>query len=153
MDQITLVCLTVWGEARGECKDGKAAVARVIDNRTKAKYSSDGSYENTCLRRWQFSEYWADMEDGEYKQVAFTIDEAKTNAEKMLNQAIASTAWVDCVNVTHQVLDEKYQGLLYDLLTNKTMLYFNPWVIKTSPVWADPKKFVVRIEHHDFYSI
>mgnify|MGYP001567218527 FL=1 len=47
--------ITLWMEGRGETHAGKVAIAEVILNRTKQKYSSVGTVAGTCLRAFQFS--------------------------------------------------------------------------------------------------
>jgi hypothetical protein len=49
-----VVALTLYGEARGEGRKGREAIASVIGNRVKAKrYGKD--LREVCLRKWQFS--------------------------------------------------------------------------------------------------
>jgi spore germination cell wall hydrolase CwlJ-like protein len=50
-----LAVLTIFQEARGESYEGRLAVAEVIRNRMKEKYSSDGTVAGTVGRRAQFS--------------------------------------------------------------------------------------------------
>ena len=47
-----IVALTILAEARGEGKDGMAAVACVIAQRTKNRSMTP---EQVCLQKWQFS--------------------------------------------------------------------------------------------------
>lgn len=51
-DPEVLLAITVWGEARGEGPEGKAAVAHVVLNRVKKKKSS---IIKEALRPWAFS--------------------------------------------------------------------------------------------------
>lgn len=50
-----LAVITIWGEARGEPPEGKAAVASVIKNRMKNRHQSDGTVRGTVLKPKQFS--------------------------------------------------------------------------------------------------
>ena len=50
-----LAVVTIWQEARGEPYAGKVAVAEVIRNRMRARYSSDGTVAGTVARAYQFS--------------------------------------------------------------------------------------------------
>lgn len=50
-----LAVVTIYQEARNQSHEGRVAVAEVIRNRMKAKYSSDGTVAGTVARKWQFS--------------------------------------------------------------------------------------------------
>lgn len=54
---LEIMARTVWGEARGEGRLGKYAVAYVIMNRAKANKSHYGgsTVRGVCLKPWQFS--------------------------------------------------------------------------------------------------
>jgi hypothetical protein len=54
--------LTIWGEARGEPLEGKAAVASVIINRTKHPDRFADTIRDVCLQPRQFS-CWAALAD------------------------------------------------------------------------------------------
>jgi N-acetylmuramoyl-L-alanine amidase len=57
LDELEVMALTVWGEARGEGEDGQAAVAWVIRNRAnwhpRSWWGKD--IRSVCLKPWQFS--------------------------------------------------------------------------------------------------
>jgi spore germination cell wall hydrolase CwlJ-like protein len=57
LDDLEVMALTVWGEARGEGVEGQAAVAWVIRNRARWPRRSwwGGDIRSVCLKRWQFS--------------------------------------------------------------------------------------------------
>jgi N-acetylmuramoyl-L-alanine amidase len=57
LDELEVMALTVWGEARGEGAEGQAAVAWVIRNRARwPRHSWWGDdIRSVCLRPWQFS--------------------------------------------------------------------------------------------------
>ena len=57
-DDLLVASRTVWGEARGETKKGKLAVAYVLMNRWNdvvGQWVKDDTLAKTCLRPWQFS--------------------------------------------------------------------------------------------------
>ena len=151
MDDNTLGALCVWDEARGEEQDGRAAVARVIKNRMRLKYESDGTVYGTVLRYHQFSGFWFTMQNGEYTPIAFDEDEAEIQARLLLTQAQRMLVWQDCLDAWSEVVAGTYEGEDYAHLTDDTVLYLNPGIVKTLPVWATPETFVTRIGHHDFY--
>ena len=55
---LEIAARTVWGEARGEPRAAREAVAWVIRNRVEAEFGqfkNDISAADACLRPWQFS--------------------------------------------------------------------------------------------------
>lgn len=54
-DDIDVIAMTLWGEARGEGEQGMRAVACVIGNRTRRKWQGKIGYAAICRARWQFS--------------------------------------------------------------------------------------------------
>ena len=60
--------MTIYQEASGESFRGKAAVARVIRNRMRMRYQSDGTVPGTVLRAYQFSGW--NTKDGNRIRVA-----------------------------------------------------------------------------------
>jgi spore germination cell wall hydrolase CwlJ-like protein len=145
-----LAATCIWDEARGEPIDGKAGVARVILNRMTLKYSSDGTVQGTVLRKFQFSGFWFAMENGKYEQNVFNFEEALEEAQKLYTQALDSDQWNDCLSSWNAVTSRTYSGSSYNLLTNDTVLYYNPEVSEP-PAWANQSKFVARIGHHEFF--
>ena len=47
--------MNIWIEARGEPYEGRVAVGRVMRNRMRLKFFSDGTVSNTVLYPYQFS--------------------------------------------------------------------------------------------------
>lgn len=54
-DDIDVVAMTLWGEARGEGDTGMEAVACVIGNRMKRPRRFGRGFIGVCRQRWQFS--------------------------------------------------------------------------------------------------
>ena len=54
-EDIAVVAMTLWGEARGEGDQGMQAVACVIGNRVGRKWRRKTGYVAVCRDRWQFS--------------------------------------------------------------------------------------------------
>ena len=54
---VLVMAQTVWGEARGETKEGQYAIAHVIKNRLDSKrwFSAD-TLEGVCKKKWQLLE-------------------------------------------------------------------------------------------------
>ena len=54
-ENIEYMAKTVWGEARGEDKEGRIAVASVILNRKNKQGWMGKTIIDVCLKKWQFS--------------------------------------------------------------------------------------------------
>lgn len=145
-----LLALCVFQEARGEIDDGKAAVARVVLNRTKLKYASDGSIEGTVLHPAAFSWTEFDMVDGKYVKVAHTPDAQAERVRACLAQAVKSPAWATCKNIADRVLAGTYDTPTYRLLTDATVLYYAPAACR-APAWASTDNLVAVIGHQWFF--
>lgn len=153
LDDVTWLALVIFDEAKGEIDDGKAAVGRVVLNRTKKHYSSDGTIQGTILSPNQFSGFYFDMVGGVYTRVCHTLEEAAVRATHKLAEAQTHTAtWVSCKNIAAVLLHGHYQGgAEFNHLTDDTVLYYNPAAVSHTPDWATPSHFVVKIGHHQFY--
>jgi hypothetical protein len=145
-----LLALCVFQEARGEIDDGKAAVARVVLNRTKLKYSSDGSVEGTILHPDAFSWTQFDMVDGKYVKVAQTPEEQVEHVRACYAQALKSPSWLTCKNITDRVLSGAYDTPNYRLLTDKVVLYYAPAACR-APAWASADNLVAVIGRQWFF--
>ena len=59
--KLDIVALTLWGEGRGEGRDGQIAIWHVINNRANASKThpcylfGDGTMSSACLVKYQFS--------------------------------------------------------------------------------------------------
>lgn len=122
--------LTVWQEARGECYEGKKAVAEVILRRTQQKYSSDGTIAGTCLWPLQFSG-WNAKDPNRIKAAQLDSEDALV---------------LEC----EQAFDDALKG---SNMSQGALLYLNPAGVTTLPAWAVPEKLVVTIGHHNFYTV
>jgi spore germination cell wall hydrolase CwlJ-like protein len=123
--------MTVWQEARGESYQGKLAVCRVIRNRMKFKYASDGTVTGTVLRPYQFSGWNTKDVNRLY---AAMIDTDDPSVEE------CAAAW-----------DESL-WLENDCGVGDAVLYFNPRAVDAAPSWAKPEKRVAVIGAHEFYA-
>lgn len=145
-----LLALCVFEEARGEIDDGKAAVARVILNRTARKYQSDGSIEGTILHPAAFSWTEFDMVDGKYVKVAHTPEQQHARVLACYARALKSPDWVTCKMIADRVLSGAYDTPNYRLLTDEVVLYYAPAACKT-PAWASSDNLVAKIGHQWFF--
>lgn len=152
-DDARWLTLCVYQEARGEPVDGKAAVARVVLNRTRRSppYCSDGTIKGTVFAPNQFSwTSWAFL-GGHYIKVARTPAEVAARAEQLLATSIEDkTNWAACQAAALAVLDGSFQGGAgYRALTPEALQYVNLAVSR--PAWADPAKLVCQIGRHSFF--
>lgn len=144
------VTLCAFEEANLEGGDGLAAIVRVIRNRMRLHYASDGTVQGTIFRHAQFS--WAEyaMRDGKYQRVAVTPEQVQARAELLLARDKRYTlAWQRAAAIVESVLAGRYHGPNYDHLTDDAVLYLNPEL--SHAAWAAPDKLVCAIGHHNFY--
>ncbi len=123
-DLLTLT-RTCWGEARGEGKEGVAAVVHVILNRVAAKTWYGRSITEVCTKPWQFS-CWNEGDPNLYKILDLGFGEKKFR------------------KTTIHVL----QGLNGKDPTNGATHYHND---KVEPTWAQGLAPSAIIGHHLFY--
>jgi len=150
MDDASLLALCAFEEAAGEPDDGVAAVARVVLNRMRLRYASDGEVAGTVLAPDQFSWTAWEMSDGRYHRVCHTAAETAARAEALLVKAKGLPAqWARMRRITDDVVAGTYGGRDYDRLTDDAVLYLNRRL--SQAVWATPARRVCDIGRHTFY--
>jgi hypothetical protein len=118
-----IVALTILAEARGEGKDGMAAVACVIAQRAENRSITP---EKVCLQRWQFSCWNGKSEkDLDHLYKSPMADWALYLEENIRNMNRAKVGFAD-----H---------------------YYADWI--KAPYWAKGKKPVAVIGKHKFYRL
>lgn len=122
-----LAIATIIGEASSEPYEGQVAVGRVIRNRMRLKYSSDGTVAGTVLRPLQFS-LWNASEWGRIRVCKLDIDLSP-------EVAMAKKAWIE---------SEDYIPLYQSIVLYHT--------IDIHPTWADRVTLITSIGRHHFYS-
>lgn len=141
------LALCLWDEARGEAEEGRRAVAQVVLNRRRKRYSSDGTIRGTVLAPNQFSGFWFDFVNGRYQRVCFDQEAADIRAHRLLLNAQKDLYWGTCEHAAEVAL----HGDLETVLSTDTVLYYNPAVVHSPPAWALPAKLDRIIGHHAFY--
>lgn len=153
IDDPDLLALCVWSEARGEPRDGKAAVAQVIKNRMAHAYESDGTIQGTVLHPLQFSGFWFAYVNGSYRRICWTAADALAQANKMLATAQAQVgAWAACSEAAAQVMAGTYAAddeHTFSMLDPNALLYDN--LIVSQPPWAIASKMICKIGAHSFF--
>ena len=125
LDEMALIALTVWAEARGESFRGKVAVCEVIRNRTIYRYESDGTIPGTILHPLAFSCWNA-------------TDKQRVRMAKV---SLEDPVVLECLEAWSKSKDTDYsKGALH---------YLNPRYAK-KPAKFGPR--LARIGHHDFHS-
>ena len=124
-----LAVITIWQEARGETHEGRVAVAEVIRNRMKEKYSSDGTVAGTVCRKWQFSGW---NTDDPSRVASMKLDDD----DQMVKDCLA--AWLEANNNGTN-------------LAKGALLYLNKAVVPILPSWVKNSDEVARIGAHTFY--
>ena len=119
--------MTIWMEARGETYHGKLAVAEVVRNRTRRRYSSDGTVASTVLTPFQFSGW-------------MTKDPNRIPSAKIDD---ADPVVADCVKAWREALAGSN-------LVRNALLYYAPAVV-VEPDWVSRCTRVATIGAHQFY--
>ena len=155
MDDRTLLAVCIADEAGDQPHEGKVAVGRVVMNRTRLQFESDGTIAGAILHHMQFSGFWCDFVDGRYTVVAHTLADAQTRAEqKLARYSTAPKLWLDCLLAADQAMGVApfaVGGPEYEKITGQTVLYFAPDAVETPPVWATQDKLDAVIFRHRFY--
>lgn len=152
MDELHWLALVIWDEAQGETYLGQAAVGRVVMNRARRKYASDGTIRGTVLWHFQFSGFWFAMEHGHYTQIEKDEAGAQAHGMQLFAQAQNTGAWKSCLQIAEQLMAGKFVSSdpSWPALAD-AVLYYAPAVCK-APAWATDDRKLATIGHHVFYS-
>lgn len=138
-NDIDVLARTIYGEARGECREGRQAVACVVLNRIKKRNQSGftevkgfrlPSIAATCLKPYQFS-CWLENDPNRVK--IETVD-------------CADAVFRDCLEIASAAV----KGGLPDITLGATH-YYNPEVCRC-PDFARGKEPCVVIGSHYFFN-
>ncbi|MDR4515470.1 cell wall hydrolase [Nitrosomonas sp.] len=119
---------TIWGEARGESREGKEAVASVILNRLKKPTRFGGTIEEVCLKPSQFS-CWNDNDPNLPKLKAVDVNDAN---------------FVECLSIA--------QAAVSGNLADSTIGADHYHTTTVSPDWSINKTPCITIGNHLFYN-
>lgn len=154
------LALCVYDEARGQPFEGQRAVARVVLNRARLKYSSDGTIKGTVLSPNQFSGFWFEavaQKDGtwKYTRVAHDVAGAEEIARRHFMVAEGESQASPWLTAQNAASIEESAALPHmqvePILPLDAVLYYNPHVTQGTPEWATPEKFIRSIGDHSFY--
>ena len=119
---------TLWGEARGETKAGREAIASVILNRLKKPSRFGKSIEEVCLKPAQFS-CWNDGDP---------------NLPKLKKVDEIDPVFAECVAIAENAV----QGLLADSVIGADHYH----TAGVSPAWSQGKTPCIIIGNHLFFN-
>jgi N-acetylmuramoyl-L-alanine amidase len=132
--EIDVLARTIWGEARGEGKEGMEAVASVILNRVAVAKRLDGYWwGNTviqvCQKPYQFS-CWNKLDP---------------NFKKLISVDEQDMYFATALRVAHRAM----LGFVKDPTKGATHYH----ALNVSPDWAKGHTPTNRIGHHVFYAL
>ena len=125
---IDTLARTLWGEARGETKAGKEAIASVILNRLKKPGRFGGTIEDVCRKPFQFS-CWNDNDP---------------NLPKLKKVNLNDSNFAECVSIAKVAVN----GLLDDSTVGADHYH----TTGVSPNWSQGKTPCVKIGTHLFFN-
>lgn len=150
---VELLAGLIANEAGGQPHEGKVAVARVVMNRGRLKFFSDGTIKGTITHNMQFSGLWCDwVPQHGYQRIIWTEAGAYARLAALIaHYKLQPGLWRDCVLAAQQGMGtEPFSGgPEYEKLSGDTVNYFNPKL--AAPPWGTPDKFVCAIFDHAFY--
>ncbi|ERN43196.1 cell Wall hydrolase [Rubidibacter lacunae KORDI 51-2] len=129
---IDVLARTIWGEARGEKRLGKTAVAWVVRNRASRSpsYGWPPTIRQVCQQPWQFS-CW---------------NENDPNRDKLLTVNVSNSEFRESQEIAKKVLN----GEIPDP-TNGADHFFANYI--STPDWARGQSIVAEIGVHLFYRL
>jgi len=130
-----ILARAIFGEARGESKEGKIGVGWVIRNRVDNPRWWGDSYPTVILKPAQFSAF--NPTDVNYQ---FVVNPLHTNNPSDEN------AWYESYEIAGQILNNEV-----DDPTKGADHFYSADI--APPSWADEKKFTVQISKHRFYRL
>lgn len=129
-DDLETIARTIWGEARGEPREGKAAVAHVILNRARRGGWFGDGVKAVCLKRWQFS-CWL---------------ESDPNRAKIQSASLDTPSLKNCLDIALRC----YLGTIPDP-TGGADHYHADHI--AAPPWASGRKPTATIGRHLFFRL
>lgn len=95
-----IIARTLWGEARGQGIEGMTAVANVIANRASAPTWWGHSFQEVCLKPFQFS-CWNHDDPNRAKLLAVTSDDDQFTLALEIAARVLMEALTDTTNGAH----------------------------------------------------
>ena len=130
MNELEIMARTIWGEARGESRRGRIAVANVIMNRVNEVEWDGETVVGVCLLHRQFS-CW---------------NKGNKNLAKLVAVDLSNAVFRECLEISAEAI----AGSLKDK-TKGANHYFSSEI--HPPKWARNRKPTVKIGKHWFYRL
>lgn len=124
-ENVEYVAKTVHGEARGENRTTKTAIAWVIKNRMYQKHKS----AKEIVKQPSQFDCWNDTDANDENYMASSDPESYCSDNK-----VRLEAWEECISVAREVLSSQNSNDITDGATH----YFDSSI--ALPYWADPQK-------------
>jgi len=138
LDDKQLTALTIYGEARGESRDGRIAVGSVIMERVKHREWDGETIHEVCLMPYQFSCYLPhDPNFRELARIAEAWDESFPKSATLRQ----------CYKIASGLIEGTIERNV-----NGALQYLNPRACKELPEWTKTMKMVDAVGHHVFYA-
>ena len=134
-----LLALTIYGEARGESRDGKIAMASVVLERVDHRNWDGDTIHAVCLMPWQFSCFLPG--DPNFPQLARIAEDFDAALQK-------SAALVVCHDIARGVLDGRIPRDPIVAATHAVQYC----TVDCRPKWAAKMREVAQIGRHIFYA-
>lgn len=129
-DDLHIVALTAWGEARGEDNDGMQAVLNSVQNRLTSGVRWWGySYRTICLMRWQYS-CWNAKDPNRSKIMAVTEENLQFKIALQLASQLLAGNLPDIICGADSYVDSR---------------------LADKPSWCRSREPVFILHHHWFY--
>lgn len=139
LDDKQLLALTIYGEARGEGRDGMIAVGSVILERVEHRGWDGDTMQEVCLMPWQFSCFLPT--DPNF--IALRIMAVSFAAQYQRSKSVQ-----DCYAVASGLLDGTI-ARTPEIAAHQVCQYCT---VAASPDWKKKMKLVATVGHHEFYT-
>jgi len=134
-----LMALTIYGEARGESKEGKIAVGSVILERVDHRKWDGQTIQEVCLMPYQFSCYLPN--DPNFKALKLIAESWKEKYQNGLDLQ-------QCYRVAADLLDGIIDRTPAIAMNHATQYK----TISCQAAWANKMKLIATIGAHEFYA-
>jgi len=139
LDDAQLIALTLYGETRGESREGKIAVGSVILERVDHRKWDGETIKEVCLMPYQFSCFLpADPNSPALRQIAGDWDAALQR----------STVLTQCYEIARGLIDGTIPRDPVIRATNAVQYK----TITCKAAWEKDYKKVATVGHHDFFA-
>lgn len=139
---IDVVARTIWGEARGEAREGRIAVGCCIRNRVNLDLWNDNKpdwwgegYVEVCKKPWQFT-CWQAHDDAHAK-----------NRARMLAATPGDPIFAECLEIAEDVILDRVDDPTGGATHYKTIV--TPW----PKPWGPEREPVAVIGRHHFFDL